>query len=55
MIKIKMSQKQSELAKKHGTPAEFAQAVYKAVPGFISMDEARESIERYNQEWSDAK
>jgi hypothetical protein len=42
---------QKRLAKKHGTPAEFAVAVYKAVPGFISMDEARMAIEKYNREW----
>lgn len=34
------SKTQKALAKKHGTPAEFAAAVYQAVPGDISMDEA---------------
>jgi hypothetical protein len=39
------------LAKKHGTPAEFAAAVYLAVPGYISMDEAAEAVTKYNREW----
>ena len=43
------SEKQKEIAKKHGTPAEFASAVYRAVPGDISMGEAREAIEKYNK------
>jgi len=46
--------KQVALAKKHGTPAEFAVAVYKCVPGDISMDEARAAIEKYNTEWDAA-
>jgi hypothetical protein len=48
------TEKQKKLTKKHGTPAEFAQATYAAVPGFISMDEAREGIEKYNREWAEA-
>ena len=48
------SPKQCKLAKKHGTPAEFAQAVYKAVPGDISMDEARAAVDKYNCEWAAA-
>jgi hypothetical protein len=48
------TEKQWELAHKHGTPAEFAEATYKAVPGFISMDEARAAIEKYNKNWSEA-
>jgi len=46
------SKRQYLLKKKHGTPAEFAAAVYKAVPEFISMDEARAAIEKYNKEWN---
>jgi hypothetical protein len=46
------SAKQRELAAKHGTPAQFAVAVYKTVPEFISMDEARVEIEKYNREWN---
>jgi hypothetical protein len=46
--------KQKILAEKHGTPAEFSEAVYRAVPGCISMDEARSSIEKYNKEWAEA-
>lgn len=46
--------KQQALRKKHGTPAEFAAAVYSAVPAFLSMDEAAEAVRKYNQEWNDA-
>jgi len=49
---IPMSKAQKKLAKKHGTPAQFAVAVYRAVPGFISMDEARAAVEKYNRVWS---
>lgn len=48
------SEKQMQLALKHGTPAEFAKAVYAIVPSDISMDEARAAIEKYNQEWANA-
>lgn len=48
------SDKQKILAARHGTPAEFAAAVYKAVPGYISMDEARRAIEGYSREWEEA-
>ena len=44
--------KQKELAQVHGTPAEFAQACYSAVPGFISMAEAEEAVEKYNKQWA---
>lgn len=52
--KLSMTPAQRKLAKKHGTPAEFAQAVYKCVPGDISMDEARAAVEKYNGEWATA-
>jgi len=45
---------QRKLAKKHGTPAEFAQATYACVPGDISMDEARAAVEKYSQQWNAA-
>lgn len=48
------SRKQKALAKKHGTPAEFAQATYECVPSWISMDEAKTAIEKYNREWAHA-
>lgn len=51
---ISLTPQQRKLAKKHGTPAEFAQAVYKCVPGDISMDEARTAIEKYGKEWKAA-
>lgn len=47
-----MTSTQRRLAKKHGTPADFAVAVYQCVPGEISMDEARDAVESYNQEWN---
>ena len=52
---ISLTPKQRKLAKKHGTPAEFAQAVYKCVPGDISMDEAQAAaVAKYNREWAAA-
>ncbi len=41
----------AELTKKHGTPPEFAAAVYRTVPEFLSMDEARGAVDRYAKEW----
>ena len=49
-----LSKKQLRLKLKHGTPAEFAVAIYKCVPGDISMDEARAAIDKYNREWLEA-
>jgi len=43
--------KQKKLRRKHGTPAEFAVACYKAVPDFIGMDEARAAVDKYSREW----
>ena len=40
-----------ELTRKHGTPPEFASAVYRTVPEFLSMDEARDAVDRYAKEW----
>ena len=48
-----MSEKQEELAAKHGTPKEFAAAVWRAL-GEISIDEALAAIAKYEQEWADA-
>lgn len=45
---------QRKLQKKHGTPAEFATAVYNCVPGDISMGEARAALEKYQKEWDQA-
>lgn len=50
-----LSKAQKVLAKKHGTPAEFAKACYECVPGDISMDEAAASIDKYNREWKEAE
>jgi len=49
-----LSKKQRKLKKRHGTPAEFAQSVYKCVPGEISMDEARSAVAKYQMEWDAA-
>jgi hypothetical protein len=46
-----LTPKQRELAKKHGTPAQFAVSVYKTVPEFCSMDEAHAAITKYSREW----
>lgn len=54
MVKAGFTKKQAALVKKHGTPAEFAQAVYRCVPGDISMDEARAAVDKYNREWQAA-
>jgi len=45
---------QRALIRKHGTPAKFAADVYKCVPGDISLDEARQAVDKYNREWSAA-
>ena len=49
-----MSEAQRALAEAHGTPAEFAQACYAAVPGFVSMDEASAAVRKYCAEWDAA-
>lgn len=49
-----MSNRQRQLKKKHGTPAEFAAACYRSVPGDISMDEADAAIRKYSAEWREA-
>lgn len=54
LAKDSLSRNQRALKKKHGTPAEFAVACYKCVPGWISMDEARAAVEKYNAEWNAA-
>ena len=48
-----MSEAQQELARKHGTPAEFAKAVWAAL-GEISVTEAVAAIEKYEREWFEA-
>jgi hypothetical protein len=49
---IAMTAGQRMLAEKYGTPAEFAKACY---AGYLSMDEARAAIEKYNKEWEEAQ
>ncbi len=46
--------KLKELYEKHGTPAEFARAVYAAI-GEISVAEAEAAIAKYEQEWTEAE
>jgi len=53
-MKTKFTQAQEALRQKHGTPAEFAVAVYKIVPRDISMDEARAAVDKYTREWTEA-
>lgn len=54
LLNTVLTTKQRRLKKKHGDPAEFARAVYAAVPGDISMNEARVAIQEYNREWLEA-
>lgn len=54
MYAEQLTAKQKELKEKHGTPAKFAAAVYEAVPGYISMDEAKAAVDKYNAEWYEA-
>jgi hypothetical protein len=46
-----MTSKQKILAKKHGTPNEFARAVMSAL-GEVSLPEATRAIEKYCREWT---
>lgn len=48
-----LSIKQKALAIKHGFPAEFKNAVYRAL-GEISLEEAEEAIRKYQEEWDAA-
>jgi len=50
----RLTAKQRALMEKHGNPAEFAVSCYKAVPGMVSMEEARIAIDKYSQEWEEA-
>lgn len=52
LLKAGFTKKQAALIKKHGTPAEFAQAVYASAD--ISLDEARAAVNKYNSEWQAA-
>jgi uncharacterized protein YmfQ (DUF2313 family) len=54
IMDMALTEGQKALAKKHGTPAQFAEACYAAVPGDISMDEAKAAIEKYQKEWDAA-
>ena len=50
-----MTDKQKELAKKHGTPKQFANAIWKAHDDlFITRIEAIRAIEHYQKEWAEA-
>lgn len=45
---------QQALATKHGTPDAFAEACYRAVPGEITLAEAKLAIRKYTAEWEAA-
>lgn len=51
LIEKEFTKGQRRLAKKHGTPAEFAIACYQCVPGDISMDEAEAAAQKYRREF----
>lgn len=51
LISGQFTKGQRALIKKHGTPAEFAIAVYQACPSFISMDEAEAAAQKYRREF----
>ena len=45
-----------ELRKKHGTPKEFADAIWAAWADlFITMEEAKAAIHKYHNEWDNAE
>lgn len=52
---VGLSPLQDELRRKHGTPADFAAACYRAVPEFLSMSEAAHGISQYTAEWDAAR
>ena len=47
----KLTKKQEELVGKHGLPTDFEKAVMAACPGFISIEEAKEAIQKYRMEF----
>jgi hypothetical protein len=49
-----LTEGQEALRAKHGMPHQFADACFRAVPGDISIDEAREAIRKYSAEFRDA-
>ncbi len=53
MPSVAKTEAQKELAKKHGTPREFAQACVNAI-GEITCLEAHEAISRYQKKWNAA-
>lgn len=40
------------MRERHGTPAQFEISVYRAVPAFITVQEADLAVERYRIEWA---
>jgi hypothetical protein len=48
-----MTKRQENLKEKHGTPNEFAFALYRAADDlFITYEEADKAIEKYNKLWN---
>ena len=54
MLSPDLTDAQIKLARKHGTPAEFAVACWYACPAEISADEAEAAIAKYQREWDKA-
>lgn len=49
-----MTRGQRKLKLEHGTPAEFNQALYRACPEFISLDELKEASRKHRAKWDAA-
>ena len=49
-----MTEAQERLKQAHGTPPEYAVAVWRACPEFLSVDEAQAAVVRYLAEWGEA-
>ncbi len=54
MNNFELSDQQKKLKEEHGSPEEFAKACYKAIPEFISRNEAEIAIQKYDYEWIEA-
>jgi hypothetical protein len=50
-----LSMERMALRKKYGTPDEFATACYLAVPEFISLEEAENAINKYQDQWDNSE
>ena len=51
-----MTKKQKVMAEEHGTPAQFKKAVRRACDDlFITDQEARDAISKYEADWANAR